>query len=101
MDLSGVSEAAWVGIPDQPWPGLDLSFDVAFWTLLPSFVIVTVIGALETYGDGIAIQDISSRQIKTTDFRVVQGAVNADGLGNFLSGLAGGYPTPPTPHQYR
>ena len=92
VDFSGVSEAAWVGIPDQPWPGLDLSFDVAFWTLLPSFLIVTVIGALETYGDGIAIQDISSRQIKTTDFRVVQGAVNADGLGNFLSGLAGTLP---------
>ena len=88
VDLSAVAEAGWLGLPDDPWPGLDLSFDRAFWLLLPAFVIVTVVGALETYGDGIAIQDISSRSVKTTDFRVVQGAVNADGLGNFLSGLA-------------
>ncbi len=91
-DLSSVAEASWIGLPDQPWPGLNMNFDTAFWTLLPSFIIVTVIGALETFGDGIAIQDISSRRIQTTDYRVVQGAVNADGLGNFLSGLAGTLP---------
>lgn len=91
-DLSGVSEASWVGLPDQGWPGLNTDFDTAFWALLPSFVIVTIIGALETFGDGIAIQDISSKKIQTTDYRVVQGAVNADGLGNFLSGLAGTLP---------
>jgi NCS2 family nucleobase:cation symporter-2/xanthine permease XanP len=56
--------------------------------LLPAFVIVTIVGALETYGDGIAIQSISSRKVRTTDYRIVQGAINADGLGNLLSGLA-------------
>lgn len=91
-DLKAVSEAAWIGLPDQSWPGLNTDFGTAFWTLLPSFIIVTIIGALETFGDGIAIQDISSRKIRTTDYRVVQGAVNADGLGNFLSGLAGTLP---------
>ena len=91
-DLTAVSEASWIGLPDQGWPGLKTDFDMAFWALLPSFMIVTIIGALETYGDGIAIQDISSRKIRTTDYRVVQGAVNADGLGNLLSGLAGTLP---------
>ena len=91
-DLTAVSEAPWIGLPDQGWPGLNTEFDAAFWTLLPSFIIVTIIGALETFGDGIAIQDISSRKITTTDYRVVQGAVNADGLGNFFSGLAGTLP---------
>ena len=91
-DLTAVSEASWIGLPDQGWPGLKTGFDMAFWALLPSFIIVTIIGALETYGDGIAIQDISSRKIRTTDYRVVQGAVNADGLGNLLSGLAGTLP---------
>ena len=91
-DLTAVSEASWIGLPDQGWPGLKTDFDMAFWALLPSFMIVTIIGALETYGDGIAIQDISSRKIRTTDYRGVQGAVNADGLGNLLSGLAGTLP---------
>lgn len=91
-DLTAVSEASWIGLPDQGWPGLKTDFDMAFWALLPSFMIVTIIGALETFGDGIAIQDISSRKIRTTDYRVVQGAVNADGLGNLLSGLAGTLP---------
>jgi len=91
-DLSRVSDAAWLGLPEAAWPGLDLSFSAEFWWLLPGFVIVTIIGALETFGDGIAIQDVSQREKKPTDYRVVQGAVSADGLGNLLSGLMGTLP---------
>ena len=49
-------------------------------------------GAIETIGDGVAIQVVSRRKPKATDFRAVQGALNADGLGNLLSGLAGTLP---------
>ena len=77
-----------IGLPSTGWPGLDYSFSSSFWALLPAFVIVTIVGALETYGDAVAIQHASSKKVRTTDYRVVQGAVNADGLGNFLSGLA-------------
>ncbi|UCF38220.1 MAG: hypothetical protein JSU96_05040 [Acidobacteriota bacterium] len=92
MDFSRVASASWVGVPDQVFPGLDLSFDLRFWSLLPAFVIVTVVGAIETFGDGIAIQRVSSRKHKPVDFKTVQGAVYADGLGNFLSGLVGTLP---------
>ncbi|MGD8354933.1 MAG: solute carrier family 23 protein [Methyloceanibacter sp.] len=88
INLDAVSNARWLGLPESHWPGLDLSFGNSFWMLLPAFVIVTIVGALETYGDGIAIQSISSRKVRTTDYRIVQGAINADGLGNLLSGLA-------------
>ncbi len=88
IKLDAVSNARWLGLPESHWPGLDLSFGNSFWMLLPAFVIVTIVGALETYGDGIAIQSISSRKVRTTDYRIVQGAINADGLGNLLSGLA-------------
>lgn len=91
-DFTKIGEAAWVGLPTASWPGLDLSFSPAFWWLLPGFAIVTIIGALETFGDGIAIQDVSQRKPKPTDFKVVQGAVSADGLGNLLSGLMGTLP---------
>jgi xanthine permease XanP len=47
--------------------------------------IGVVIGSLIAYQQGI-------RQQEPIDFRSVQGAVNADGLGNLLSGLAGTLP---------
>ena len=49
-------------LPDGSWPGLDLSFGPVFWTLLPAFVFVTLVGAIETVGDSIAIQQVSWRK---------------------------------------
>ena len=91
-DVSRVAEAPWIGGPQGAWPGMDLSFGPAFWTHLPAFIFVTVVGAIETIGDSIAIQRVSWRRQRAIDFRSVQGAVNADGLGNLLSGLAGTVP---------
>ena len=92
FDIRPVIEAAWIGLPDNAWPGLDLTLGAEFWALLPAFVVVTLVGAIETIGDGVAIQRVSRRRPRATDFRLVQGALNADGMGNLLSGLVG---TPP------
>ena len=92
FDFQPVVAAPWIGLPDYGWPGLDLTFRPEFWGLLPAFVVVTLVGAIETIGDGIAIQRVSRRRPRATDFRLVQGALNADGMGNLLSGLIG---TPP------
>ena len=87
-----MADAAWIGIPLGGWPGFDVTPGREFWALLPAFVVVTLVGAVETVGDGIAIQQVSRREPRATDFRVVQGALNADGVGNLLSGLAGTLP---------
>ena len=87
-----IAEAGWIGLPAGGWPGFDLQFGIAFWSLLPAFVFVTLIGAIETIGDGVAIQRVSRRRPRATDYRVVQGAVTADGVGNLLSGLAATVP---------
>ena len=92
LDFAPVLDAAWFGLPASSWPGLDLSFDARFFGLLVPFVIVTIIGAIETYGDAIAIQRVSHRTARPVDFKVVQRALNADGVGNLLSGLAGTVP---------
>ena len=91
-DTRLIAEAAWIGLPSGGWPGLDLSFGPTFWALLPAFVFVTLVGAIETIGDAVAIQRVSHRRDQAVDFRAVQGAVAADGLGNLLSGLAGTVP---------
>ena len=91
-DLSGVLDADWIGIPWGAWPGFDVTPDEKFWALLPAFVMVTIVGAIETIGDSVAIQRVSRRRPRATDFRVVQGSLNSDGVGNLLSGLLGTLP---------
>ena len=91
-DAQPVLDAPWVGVPLDGWPGFDLTPGVEFWALLPAFVVVTIVGAIETIGDSVAIQQVSRRKLRATDFRLVQGALNADGVGNLLSGLVGTLP---------
>ena len=91
FDFEAVRNAGWIGIPTG-WPGLDFSFGASFWALLPAFVFVTLIGAIETIGDSIAIQRVSWREPQAPDYRVVAGAVAADGVGNLLSGVLGTVP---------
>ncbi|MYE02039.1 MAG: hypothetical protein F4Y03_12335 [Alphaproteobacteria bacterium] len=91
-DFGRVADAAWIGFPEGGWPGFDLEFGPAFWTLLPAFVLVTLVGAIETVGDSIAIQHVSWRERRAVDYRAVEGAVAADGVGNLLSGLIGTVP---------
>ena len=80
-------------LPGAGLPGIDLSPGVDFWTLLPAFVVVTLVGGIKNLGDCVAVQQASRRRPRVTDFRVVQGSLNTNGLGILFAGLAG---TPPT-----
>ena len=88
-DLRPVAAASWLDLPDAAaWPGLDLAPDARFWALLPVFAIVSVVAAIKTSSDGAVIQQASARKPRATDFRLVQGALNASGVGILLSGIA-------------
>ncbi|MYA77785.1 MAG: hypothetical protein F4Y17_09525 [Gemmatimonadetes bacterium] len=91
-DTGRVIDAPWLGLPDGHWPGIDLSFGTAFWALVPAFLFVTLVDAVDTIGDSVAIQRISWRRPRAVDYRAVQGALAADGTGNILSGLLGTIP---------
>ncbi len=91
-DTARVAEAAWAGLPPVEWPGLDLGFGPAFWSLLPGFLLAATIGAIRTISSAAAAQRVSWRRPRAVDFRAVQGAVATDGLSNLLSGLAGTAP---------
>lgn len=91
-DLERVAEASWISLPRPRPPGLALDFGPAFWTILPSFLLVAVIAAIRTMSSAVAIQRASWRRERPVDFRAVQGAVAVDGVGNLLAGLAGTVP---------
>lgn len=92
-DLERVVAAPWVALPRPLPPGFDLGFGAAFWTLLPSFLLVAVVAAVRTMSSTFAIQRVSWRnRSRPVDFRAVQGAMAVDGAGNLLAGLAGTVP---------
>ncbi len=92
-DAQRVVDAPWVGVPDPRLPGLDLTPGAEFWSLLPMFLIVSLAGAIKAIGSNVVMQRISWREPKVTDYRLVQGTVNANGLGGLVSGVAGILPS--------
>ena len=91
-DVDRVVEADWVNLPTVAWPGFNLDFGDDFWVLIPGFLLVAVIVSLRTISSCVAVQRISWRQSRAVDYRSIQGAMTVDGVGSFLSGLAGTVP---------
>ena len=84
--------AKWFGFPDAGWPGFDFQPIGTFFVLLPEFIIITLIVAFKAVADTVVIQRVSRREPRASDFRTVQGALNVDGIGNLLCGIAGTIP---------
>lgn len=91
-DADRVAEAAWVGLSRPAWPGLNLDFDGIFWSLLPGFLLATLIISLRGISIAVAVMRLSQPAPKSTDFRLVQNAVTTEGLGNLVAGVAGALP---------
>ena len=91
-DARLVTEAAWIGLPHFSWAGVNLEFAPGFWALLPAFAFVTMITTIQGISNAVAIQTVSWRTPRAVDYRAVQGALVACGLGNALAGLAGTTP---------
>ncbi|MDE2669837.1 MAG: hypothetical protein OXI51_09320 [Chloroflexota bacterium] len=91
FDTGRITAADWVGIPSES-PGLRLDFSVDFWTLVPAFLFLGVIIAIQANGAAIAMQRVAWRDNRAVSFRRVQGAVAGAGASNLLAGLAGTVP---------
>lgn len=94
-DTSRVSEAPWLGVPAPVPPGIDLTPGPAFWSLLPTFLIVSLAVAIKCTGTGIVMQRVSTNRPRVTDYRRVQRTVRGNALGSLLCGAAGVQPTVP------
>ncbi|MCY3611013.1 MAG: hypothetical protein OXH51_05705 [Gemmatimonadetes bacterium] len=91
FDTGRITAANWVGVPSES-PGLRLDFSVDFWTLVPAFLFLGVIIAIQANGATIAMQRVAWRDNRAVSFRQVQGAVAGAGASNLLAGLAGTVP---------
>jgi uracil-xanthine permease len=95
VDLSGVGEAGWVGLPPATMPGPD-GMEIAGWHL-PTFsltfallVLPSVIALVaENTGHVKAVQGMTGADLDPYLGR----ALAADGLGTTLAGTVGGSPT--------
>ena len=90
-DTHRILDAAWVGLPSEA-PGLGLDFGVPFLTLLPAFLFLGVVIAIQANGEAISLQRVSWRDTRAVDFRQVQGALAGGGVCNLMAGLAGAVP---------
>ena len=92
FDIGPFFDAAWLGAPLGARPDFGLRLDTAFWALLPGFVIVNLAVTLYGIGGMIAVQQVSWRQPRATDFRMVQGALNVVVLTNLAAAFLGALP---------
>ena len=93
IETEQIREAGWFGFPDpEAWPGFGFQPVAHFLALLPEFIIITLIVSFKAVADTVVIQRVSQRQPRASDFRTVQGALNVDGIGNLLCGIAGTIP---------
>ena len=92
-DLQPIVDAPWFGIPSSRLPGLVLTPGADFWAILPAFMIISLVLGIKLVGDGAVIQQVSHRRPGTTDYRMIQGVLNANATGVLLAGVAGVPPT--------
>ena len=91
-DVDRVARAPWFGLPEAAWPGIELDLGPFFPALLPAFLFVALVSALQTITSAVAVQRVSWRRPRAVDYRAVAGAVAADGAGKLLAGVAGVMP---------
>ena len=88
-DYQQVSDAPWFGIPDMSGV-TELRFD---WSLAPLFVIISICGALKSYGNLVLCEKVNDDGWTAPDMRRIGNGLTADGLCVALSGLIGGLPS--------
>ena len=91
-ELEQTRDAAIVGFPIGEWTAPTFLNTAEGWVMVGAFIIATLSGTLETVGDAIAVQKVSRRSFRKIDYDSLRGALNADGVGNFLAGLLGSTP---------
>lgn len=85
-DWNRLASAGWLALPRHSgmWT---YSFQ---WSLVPTFVIVSLCGALKTYGNLILCEKVNDEDWKQSDPRRIGSGMMADGICVAVSGAIGG-----------
>jgi len=84
--LAEVLSAPWVALPF-----LENSFELAFdWSLVPIFIIVSITGALKSFGNLIMCEKVNYEGWQAPDMRRISNGLVADSVAVTASGLLGG-----------
>ncbi len=79
---------------DAPWVALPIyegMLDISFrWSLLPAFLIVSITGALKSFGNLIMAEQVNDAEWKEPDMKRIGNGLFADSLCVTASGLVGG-----------
>jgi len=89
-----LSWAYFNNVVDAPWiasPFLKNTFTIAFkWSLLPTFIIVSITGALKSFGNLIMCEKVNDEEWKEPDMKRISNGLMADSVCVAVSGLLGG-----------
>lgn len=85
-DLAHVRAAPWIGLPR--FEGMfEITFD---WALLPTFIIVSLCGALKSIGNLTLAEKVNDEDWMAPNTKLIGKGLVADGITVALSGLIGG-----------
>jgi NCS2 family nucleobase:cation symporter-2 len=84
--LQDVLESPWISMPFLE-NSLELAFD---WSLVPVFVIVSITGALKSFGNLILCEKVNDDAWQAPDMRRISNGLMADSVSVTVSGLLGG-----------
>jgi NCS2 family nucleobase:cation symporter-2 len=89
-DFIVVAQVPFFSLPFQGAALPGLAFD---WALLPAFLIVSMCGALKSFGNIITAQKINDANWQAPDMKIVGNGLLADGLSVISAGALGGMAT--------
>ncbi len=90
LDFKNSREAAWFGLPDfSAWPGVATSLDLSHLPLLLAFGMGMLASVIESTGNIMLVQQISTRDFRRVSYDQVQSGLYCDGLSKIMAGLFG------------
>jgi len=82
--------AAWFGLPQlSGWPGIELNLNALHIPLFFAFCMAMVASMIESTGNIMLVQQISTRDFRRVSYDQVQSGLYCDGLSKIAAGLLG------------
>lgn len=90
VDFKHSRDAAWFGLPDfSAWPGVATGLDTSHLPLLLAFGMGMLASVIESTGNIMLVQQISTRDFRRVSYDQVQSGLYCDGLSKVVAGLFG------------